>query len=309
MNTLPLSSSEPRSRRQMVLVEPPELHRLLADTTQQPPLVLDVRWQLPTSREPFDGTDLYLAQHLPGAIYVDLDTELADPPTAELGRHPLPSPERLQAAARRWGLTPGRSVVVYDTIGGMGAARLWWLLRDCGFDVRILDGGLPAWIAAGYSVDVGNVVATASNLNLAPGQMPVIQVDDVADFAATGILFDARGGIRYRGETEPIDLRPGHIPGAHSAPAGHDIDADGRFLNDADLAERFARHRVGPGTPGGGVDQRDRVPIGVYCGSGVTASHEIAALAILGVDAALFPGSYSQWVGDPSRPVNLGPDR
>ena len=290
------------SHRDEVLINPERLNSLLTGPESDRPIVLDVRWQLPTSREPFDGTDLYLAGHIPGAVYVDLDTELADPPSTALGRHPLPSYSRLQTAARRWGLTKGRLVVAYDTIGSMAAARLWWLLRDCGLDVRILDGGLPAWEAAGYPVQTGNVVPTPSDIKLATGHLPTIHVDEVLDFAQTGTLFDARGGVRYRGESEPIDQRPGHIPGAVSAPAGHDLDAEGRFLPDEELAARFARHHLGPAS-----DHQAKLPVAVYCGSGVTAAHEIASLAILGVEAALFPGSYSQWVGDPNRPVDVGP--
>jgi thiosulfate/3-mercaptopyruvate sulfurtransferase len=298
------------SARSSVLITAPELGALLGvaagesvQSLGEKPLVLDVRWQLPTSREPFDGSHLYLAGHIPGAVYVDLDTELADPPSLAGGRHPLPSPLRLQAAAQRWGLQPGQLVIAYDTIGGMGAARLWWLLRDCGFEVRILDGGLPAWLSAGLPVERGDVVPVPSAVTLTPGRLPVLELDDVAEFAQAGVLLDARGGVRYRGDLEPIDLRPGHIPGAVSAPAGHDIDAEGRFLSDSELAARFARHGIGPlaETPTG-------LPIAVYCGSGVTAAHEIASLAVIGVEAALFPGSYSQWVTDPSRPVALGAD-
>jgi len=297
------SPSQWQSYRDQVLITPARLNELLTGPADLRPLVLDVRWQLPTSRDPFDGTDLYLAGHIPGAIYVDLDTELADPPTTAGGRHPLPSYLRLQTAARRWGVTPDRLVVAYDTIGGMAAARLWWLLRDCGLEVRILDGGLPAWEAAGMPIETGNVEPTPSEIKLATGHMPTIHVDEVLEFAQSGTLLDARGGIRYRGESEPIDLRPGHIPGAVSAPAGHDIGPEGTFLPDDELARRFARHHIGPLT-----DRTLAQPIGVYCGSGVTAAHEVAALAIIGVEAALYPGSYSQWVGDPARPVELGAD-
>jgi len=291
------SAPDLRLNRDNVLISAERLHGQLASET--PPTILDVRWELPTSRAPFNGKPLYLAGHIPGAVHIDLDTELADPPTPELGRHPLPSDDRLQKALERCGVSYGQPVVVYDTIGGMGAARAWWLLRDCGFEVRILDGGLPAWQASGYPVTTDDATPVPSLLRLERGKMPTLSIDEIPDFVKQGILFDARGGIRYRGDIEPLDPRPGHIPGADSAPAGHDLDKNGYFLSDADLQARFARHGVA-------TDGQPNPPIAVYCGSGVTAAHEIAALAILGIEAALFPGSYSQWSSDPSREVETG---
>lgn len=302
--------------RDQVLISVERLHGLLAgspavgrqpdgatqaqtEAEHLPPTILDVRWELPTSRDPFNGKPLYLAGHIPGAVYIDLDTELADPPSPQLGRHPLPSDERLQHALERCGVTYGNLVVVYDAIGGLGAARAWWLLRDAGFDVRLLDGGLPAWQACGYPLATDDVTPLPSLLHLVRGQMPTIEIDDIPEFVQTGILFDARGGIRYRGEVEPLDPRPGHIPGADSAPVGHDLDKQGYFISDADLQARFVRHGVT-------FDGQPSPPIAVYCGSGITASHEVAALAILGVEAALFPGSYSQWSSDPTREVETG---
>ncbi|MGY1821673.1 sulfurtransferase [Geodermatophilus sp. SYSU D00079] len=257
-------------------------------------VVLDVRWSL---GDP-GGRDRYRAGHLPGAVFVDLDDELSGPPSAAEGRHPLPSLQRLQAAARRWGLHDGDPVVVYDDAGGLAAARAWWLLRWGGLaDVRLLDGGLAAWSRAGGRLDTGDVVPEPGDVTLRGGGMPVLSIDEAAAFpAAGGILLDARAGERYRGEMEPVDPRAGHVPGAVSAPTTDNLDGDGRFRAAAVLAARFADLGIVPGRP-----------VAAYCGSGVTAAHEVAALAVAGFDAALWPGSWSQWSSDPGRPVATGP--
>jgi thiosulfate/3-mercaptopyruvate sulfurtransferase len=256
-------------------------------------VLLDVRWALGDDR----GRERYLEAHLPGAVYVDLETELADPASAAEGRHPLPSVQRLQAAARRWGVNDGAAVVVYDASGGLAAARAWWLLRWGGLtDVRILDGGLDAWRRAGGPVEAGDVVPEPGHVTLLGGGMPVLTIDEAAALPHSGgILLDARAGERYRGEVEPIDPRAGHVPGAVSAPTTENLAANGTFKPRAELAARFAALGVAPG---------DRV--GAYCGSGVTAAHEVAALAVAGIDAALWPGSWSQWSADPGRPAATG---
>lgn len=257
------------------------------------PVLLDVRWALGDDR----GAEKYQAGHLPGAVYVDLEAELADPPDPALGRHPLPSVQRLQAAARRWGITAGRPVVAYDDAGGLAAARAWWLLRWAGLsDVRLLDGGLAAWVRAGGDLEFGNVVPSPGDIVLTGGALPVVEADGAAALPGRGgVLLDARAAERYRGEVEPVDPRAGHVPGATSAPTTANLDADGRFLPAEDLAARFAALGVRPGGD-----------VAVYCGSGVTAAHEVAALAVAGVDAALWPGSWSQWSSDPARPVATG---
>lgn len=258
-----------------------------------PPVVLDVRWALGDPR----GRDHYLAGHLPGAVYVDLETELASPPSPQEGRHPLPAMENLQAAARRWGVRDGSSVVAYDDVGGTSAARAWWLLRWAGVgDVRLLDGGFGAWRASGRPVEDGPVHPAAGDVTLRPGGMPVVDADEAAELARSGTLLDARAAERYRGEVEPVDPVAGHIPGAVSAPTTENLDRQGRFLAPKSLRARFTELGADPAAP-----------VGVYCGSGVTAAHEVAALAIAGVDAALYPGSWSQWCNDPSRPVATGP--
>jgi thiosulfate/3-mercaptopyruvate sulfurtransferase len=265
------------------------------DPAEGPPLLLDVRWALGMT----DGRAQYLAGHLPGAVYVDLETELASAPSAADGRHPLPSAASFQEAARRWGVRSDSRVVVYDAVGGTSAARAWWLLRYFGVpEVRILDGGLPAWERAGLPVEGGEVVHASGDLVVEPGNLPVLDVDDASELARNGVLLDARAAERYRGEVEPVDPRAGHVPGAISAPTTGNLGADGCFLDDVALRERFDALGVG-----GGGEQ-----VGVYCGSGVTASHEVAALAAMGVTAALYPGSWSQWSNDAGRPVATGAD-
>lgn len=276
-----------------VLVSVDELAGLLAGP--RPPTLLDVRWAL---GDP-DGYGRYLAGHLPGAIFVDLNGELAAPAAPEAGRHPLPTVTDLTAAARRWGLRQADdrpvSVVAYDNTGNLAAARAWWLLRWAGVtSVRLLDGGLEVWTAAGYPVVAGAVGPPADgDIVLRPGQLPVLSADEAAHFP--GVLLDARAGERYRGEVEPIDSRPGHIPTALSAPTSENLAADGRFRPLPELAARFEA-----------LGASGASPVGVYCGSGVTAAHQIAALALTGVNAALYPGSWSQWSADPSRPVATG---
>jgi thiosulfate/3-mercaptopyruvate sulfurtransferase len=278
--------------RSSVLIESEELADLLPGGAA--PVLLDVRWALGRT----DGRSQYLAGHLPGAVYVDLETELAAPATPVDGRHPLPDVVSLAAAARRWGVRAGGSVVAYDSTGGTSAARAWWLLRWAGVPgVRLLDGGLAAWLSAGGTLETGEVTAPAGDVVLVPGALATLDTDGAAGLASSGVLFDARAGERYRGEVEPVDPRAGHIAGAVSAPTSENLDADGRFLGAQALRDRFAALGV-PGAP----------RVGVYCGSGVTAAHEVAALASIGVEAALYPGSWSQWSADPDRAVTTGPD-
>ena len=257
--------------------------------------LLDVRWRLDRP----DGRPDYLAGHLPGARYVDLDGQLARHGDPRDGRHPLPPVEQLQADARGWGIDAGDTVVVYDDLKNLSAARAWWLLRYAGLDdVRLLDGGLSAWRAAGLALETGEAATPPlGSVTLAYGALPVLTIDEAAAFPGAGVLLDARAGERYRGDVEPIDPRAGHIPGAVSAPTTENVDADGRFLPADRLRARFAALGVDPGTP-----------VAAYCGSGVTAAHELVALALAGFDAALFPGSWSQWANHPERPVAVGSD-
>jgi thiosulfate/3-mercaptopyruvate sulfurtransferase len=261
-------------------------------TASTPPRVLDVRWKLGGP----PGAQEYAASHIPGAVYVDLDTELAGHGLPTDGRHPLPTPEDFQDAVRGWGLNDGDEVVVYDDVSGTSAARAWWLLRHAGFaSVRVLDGGLAAWRAAGGALETAANIPERGTATVAYGSLPTIDADSAAGFPAAGVLLDARAGERFRGEVEPVDPRAGHIPGAVSAPTSENLAADGTLLPADVLADRFATL---------GVSQD--APVAVYCGSGVTAAHEILALEVAGFRAALYPGSFSAWSNDAQRPVAMG---
>lgn len=276
------------------LIDVPALQGRLA--AGQRIVLLDVRWVLGDPH----GREHYLERHLPGAVFVDLATELATPAAPSHGRHRLPSLPDFQETARGWGINDGDAVVAYDDSGNMAAARLWWMLRNAGLqDVHLLDGGLAAWRAAGLELETGPVEAAVGNVTFhAPdggGLMPSIDADGAAGWAATGILLDARAGERYRGEFEPVDPRAGHIPGAVSAPTTGNVDGTGRFLPAEALRRRFE-----------GLGITADIPVAVYCGSGVTAAHEVAALEIAGFRAALYPGSFSEWSNHPERPVATG---
>jgi len=277
-----------------VLIDAESLHRLLEGDPAL--VVLDVRWAL---GDP-EGRAHHAAAHIPGAVYVDLETELSGPPGAGRGRHPLPDLSALQAAARSWGICAGSRVVAYDDVGCLSAARAWWLLRWAGLaSVQLLDGGLGAWRRAGYETEsgAGAQLAAPGDVTLAPGALPVLDAGQTAALARVGLLLDARAPERFRGDFEPVDPRGGHVPGAVSAPTAANLRPDGTFADAAELARRFAA-----------LGAERAAAIGVYCGSGITATHEIAALAIAGFDAALYPGSWSEWVSDPARPVAVGPD-
>ncbi|NYE73609.1 sulfurtransferase [Microlunatus parietis] len=271
-----------------ILITADELAEALAAPDRRP-VVLDVRWTL---AEP-DGRPAYRERHLPGAVYVDLDQQLAAPATKDDGRHPLPDLAVLQQAARSWGIDDDSAVVVYDDGGNLAAARAWWLLRHAGLtDVRILDGALAGWVAAGLPTESGDVDPEPGSVTLAYGALPTTDLDHVTEFAGRGRLLDVRAAERYRGQTEPIDPRAGHIPGALNAPTGGNLGPDQHFLARAALRERYA----GLGLP-------DGAEVAVYCGSGITASHAAAALTVAGYRPVLYPGSWSQWSNRPELPV------
>ncbi|MFF2329096.1 MULTISPECIES: sulfurtransferase [unclassified Streptomyces] len=256
----------------------------------RPPVLLDVRWQLGGP----NGRPGYEAGHIPGAVFVDLDAELAGP-AGRGGRHPLPDPEEFGAVMRRAGVSRDTPVVVYDGGLGWAAARAWWLLRWAGHeDVRVLDGGLAAWKG---ELQTRTPTPAEGDFRPMPAALPLLDADGAAAMARSGLLLDARAAERYRGDVEPIDRVGGHIPGAVSAPTSENVREDGRFLPAESLAARF--EALGA----------DRAPdVGVYCGSGVSAAHEVLALAVAGIPAALYAGSWSEWSGDESRPVAKGPE-
>ncbi|MCP3423612.1 sulfurtransferase [Nocardioides pinisoli] len=266
------------------LTSPEELAADLGGVT-----VLDVRYLMGGP----PGREQHATGHVPGAAYVDMDEDLADPPGAG-GRHPLPDPARFEAAMRRAGVCDDRPVVVYDDWQGRAAARAWWLLRHHGHrDVRVLDGGWTAWLEAGLPTESGPVEAEPGDFTLsASDAAPAVGPDEVLDVE---VLIDARAPERFRGETEPVDPVAGRIPGAVNVPTTANLDDRGRFLAPERLREVYA---------GVGADAAGSVA--AYCGSGVTAAHDLLAMEVAGIRAALYPGSWSGWITDPRRPVATG---
>ncbi|HEY3905177.1 MAG TPA: sulfurtransferase [Streptosporangiaceae bacterium] len=283
------------------VISPAKLAELLASADR--PVVLDVRWRLGGP----PGIDSYLAGHLPKSCFIDLDKDLSGRP-GQAGRHPLPETRVVQAAMRTAGLRSGQFAVAYDDGDSTIAARLWWVLRYYGHEqVAVLDGGYRAWAAAGLPLTrVVSRPAAGDFTITAAGQMPMLDDAEAAALARSGFLLDARAGERYRGEFEPVDRVGGHIPGSISAPTKDNVTADGRFRDPADLARRFAD--LGLPSPEQLAGQDGTPSIGAYCGSGVTAAHEVLALHLAGLPAALYVGSWSNWSADPTRPVANGPD-
>lgn len=263
-------------------------------------VVIDVRWALTLGRvgdAPAGavGRPDYDDGHLSGAHFVDLDSELAAAP-GDGGRHPLPDPAVVESTLRRCGVSAGSRVVVYDGRDSMAAARAWWVFRWAGLaGVRVLDGGYAAWRAAGLPVTSASPTVAVGDFTVQPGSLPTLDPVEAAAWARDGLLLDARSPERYAGEAEPIDPVAGHIPGAVNSPTISWLADDGSFRSD--LSEHWDRVRAG----------RDG-SVAVYCGSGVTAAHHILALAEVGVDATLYPGSWSEWVRDPDRPIATGPE-
>ncbi len=275
------------------------------------PVLIDVRWRLGGP----PGIDSYRSGHLPGAVYLDLDRQLAGEP-GDGGRHPLPATADFERAMRGAGVSGSSDVVVYDDSDATIAARAWWMLRYCGHkNVRVLEGGYRAWAAVGLPTSATDPTPEPGDFTARPGQLPVLDAAGAAALARSGILLDARAPARYRGETEPVDRVAGHIPGAISAPTAENVTSDGMFRPAAELRARFADLGIVPlqpdldghghGTAEGAADPSPAA--GAYCGSGVTAAHEVLALELAGVQAALYVGSWSAWVADPGRPIATGP--
>lgn len=292
-----------------VLVTVPELAAALE---RDAVTLLDVRWRL--GEPAAAGAARYAVAHLPGARFLDLETVLTrhtgDPRD---GRHPLPDVDALAAGLAAAGVRVGRPVVVYDEAGSFAAGRAWWVLRWAGLEVRVLDGGIAAWQSAGMPVTSSagdapaagapaDAPAAGGRLEVQLGGLPTLTADEAAAVGAVGTLVDVRAPERFRGETEPLDPKAGHIPGAVNVPvsglfAGADTAYPGGMPSEQVLRERLAPLLKAAA---------DGRPIGIYCGSGVSAAQGVLALATLGVDVPLYPGSWSAWSNDPSRPVATG---
>ena len=263
----------------------------LLEAGEPRPSVLDVRWELAAGAR----RDLYEQGHIAGAAFVDLDADLASRPGAG-GRHPLPRASDFERSMRAVGVDREREVVVYDEADSTAAARAWWLLRYFGHpSVAVLDGGLRAWRDAGRGLQTGRWEGGEGDFSACPGAMAVLDAAAAAAVAQHGVLLDARAPERFRGDSEPIDPVAGHIPGARNHPATLNVGPAGSFLDAATLRRRFAALGIAGSTD-----------VGAYCGSGVTAAQEVLALELAGHRAALYPGSWSEWVIDPRRPVATG---
>lgn len=253
-------------------------------------VLLDVRF----TPEAGPDRDAYLRGHIPGAHFVDFPVELASERTATSGNRPLPSVDAWQNRLRDWGIHATTTVVVYDDRAGLSAARSWWLLRWSGVEARILDGGYSHWLSNGFASEIDEPSRSSGTAVVIPGALGVLDADDVLSFTASGgVLIDARKAVSYNRIEAADDGTPGgHIPGALSYPAVTSLDSDGTVLSPGVIREAMTNL---------GVD--GSVPVGVYCGGGVAATHVIAALATIGIDASLYPGSWSEWVRGDSRPI------
>lgn len=258
-------------------------------------VVVDCRFRL---TEPAAGRRLYDAGHIPGARYADLDLDLAAPITPNTGRHPLPDRQTFARCLGAWGIGANTQVVAYDDAGGAIAARLWWLLRWVGHEASaVLDGGIGAWIASEGALETTMPAIDAVCFTPCVDAMPHVDASFVTTHvlgASTALLLDARSPDRFRGVHEPIDPVKGHVPGALNRPFERNLGADGRFLSPPALAQAF-------GAVLGNIAARDVVHM---CGSGVTACHNLLAMEIAGLTGSrLYPGSWSEWIRDPARPI------
>lgn len=276
-------------------IDAAELDRLLAAETHGDGdvVIVDSRWYLGGR----SGAQAHAHGHIPGAVFVDLDIWLAGPPSPAAGRHPLPEPHVFARGMAESGIGDGSTVVVYDDAGGVIAARLVWMLRALGHEAAVLDGGLDAWQRAhpGEALESGAVDVSAASFTERPWpDAALASIDETQQAAADGsaLVLDARTLDRYRGETEPVDARAGHIPGAQSLSCRDNVAADGTLLDVATLRGRL--EELGAG----------KRPVISYCGSGVTACHTLLVLEHAGFGRGrLYPGSWSQYAADPARPL------
>ena len=272
------------------LISPEHLHDWLNNATDL--VVLDVRWSLTEGA----CRSAYECGHIPSAQFIDLETQLSAEPGTK-GRHPLPAQSVFVEAMRAAGVNDTTTVVCYDAKSSTSAARAWWLLRYFGHQRSyVLDGGLAAWQRLGFRITSRRQKPDPGDFSVRGSRARTLQPPAVLGFAADHILLDARDEERYTGDIEPVDSVAGHIPGAHSAPTKNNLADDGTFLPATQLRYRFKHLGAEPGSQ-----------VASYCGSGVTAAHQILALEVAGIDAALYPGSWSEWITDPNRPVATGP--
>jgi thiosulfate/3-mercaptopyruvate sulfurtransferase len=271
------------------LIQPSELKVHLGDPAWA---IVDCRTDL---TNPGWGRGAYLQSHIPGAVHADLETDLSAPRTGMNGRHPLPAPEDLASVFSRWGIDETVEVVAYDAGADFFAARLWWSLRYLGHTfVRVLDGGLAAWQAGGFPVSAGEEHRPARRFSPRPQRGFILPLAQVLKAKR---LIDARAPERFRGEVEPLDRVAGHIPGAHSYEWRRSLASNGRLLPAPALRAQLE----------GALDGVPAEQAVVYCGSGVSASHVLLAMAVAGLHGArLYPGSWSEWCADPSRPIATG---
>lgn len=261
--------------------------------------VVDTRWYL----DGRSGRDAWRAGHVPGAVWLDVDTDLSGPKgPGRPGRHPLPTAEAFAEVRARAGIGDATRVVAYDDDGGSRAARLWWLLGHFGHPggAHVLDGGLAAWTAAGGALETGEATVGRASVTVRAGTRPLASKQEMLALAQRGaVLLDARASERYQGKSEPVDARAGHIPGARSAPYASNLVAPGgAFRGPAELSARYRAL---------GVSETAKVV--AYCGSGVTACHTLLALTLAGFpDGVLYEGSWSEYAGDPDLPAATGED-
>jgi thiosulfate/3-mercaptopyruvate sulfurtransferase len=260
-------------------------------------VVVDCRFEFAdTSR----GRAAWLAGHIPGAAYAHLDDDLSSPITARTGRHPLPDTDRFADYLASIGWSPGKLLVAYDEASNAVASRLWWLMRYYGQRAALLDGGLAAWQASGRPLESGEPVRQpAAKADLAPDPgMTVGAADIVRDLGCDNlVVLDARAGQRFTGEVETLDSRAGHIPGSLNRPFGANLQTGGRFKEPEQLREEFQAL----------LGERDPASVTPSCGSGVTACHNLFAMELAGLNGArLYPGSWSEWIRDPDRPIATG---
>ena len=277
-----------------ILVSAAELEALLADGRC---LAVDCRFEFSDTDK---GRADWLSGHIPGAAYAHLDEDLSSPVTEHSGRHPLPDPYGFAQYLASIGWTKGRLLVAYDEGSNAVAARLWWLMRFFGQPSALLDGGLAAWLATGRSLEAGDPARLPGDgANLRPDDSMQVGTEDVLRSLVQGasLLLDARAGQRFRGEVEPLDTRAGHIPGSLNRPFGANLEPGERFRDPAALREEFLEL----------LDGREPRSVMHSCGSGVTACHNLFAMELAGLEGSrLYPGSWSEWIRDPARPIEAG---